>query len=89
MELRWFDIYSPHVRSRVSQIEVRGDKIIRTSPALRWALGFSFEWKCRDWDREGYRLVERFECNCKSFDKPGKYKPTPPNDSQLYYRVSP
>ena len=88
MALRWFDIHSPYNRG-VGAIEVNGDKIVRTSPAYRWALGFSFEEKRRTWDRECFELVERYAVNSKSFDVKKKYMPPAPSDSELFQKVSP
>lgn len=89
MTLRWFDIHSPHNWYNVGKIEVEGDKIKRTSPAYRWALGLYFEDTLHQWQRDHFDVIERFECNSKSFDSKKKYVLPAPSDSQLYHRVSP
>lgn len=91
MTLRWFDIHSPHHRG-VGKIEVKDDKIVRTSPAYRWALGLGFEEMYTKWERNGFNMVERMMCNSKSYDVKKKYVPPsdkPPSDHELYERVSP
>lgn len=89
MTLRWFDVHSPVSRYGVGKIEVSDDTITKTSPAYRWALSRHFETTRRVWERDGFELVERFECNCKGFNKPARKHPPIPNDSELYHRISP
>lgn len=88
--IKWYDVYNLEKRYRVGCIEVDYDKIVRTSPGYRWALGKNFNEFCaRSIDDVRFCLIQRFTINCKSYDAPAKKVKDMPSDSQLYQRVSP